>query len=133
MPSQSPGSDPYPLANSPSFYTEHDAIWYGIALGPVWINYPGCAPSQLLVPLAEHGKLKNRIILLLSTIRKLLYREGDQALSQAAQRGYGFSIIGDIQKPSGRGPGQPALGTKIQKMMEGESAVGSSGCQAGPW
>ncbi|KAK4829635.1 hypothetical protein QYF61_005846 [Mycteria americana] len=53
MPSQSPSSDRYPLAHSPSFYTEHDAIWYGIALWPVWINHLGCAPSQLLVHPAE--------------------------------------------------------------------------------
>ena len=33
--------------------------WYGIALWPVWINSSGCAPSQFLVHLAEHGKLKS--------------------------------------------------------------------------
>ncbi|KAK4821080.1 hypothetical protein QYF61_012422 [Mycteria americana] len=41
-----------------SFYTEHDVMWYGIALWSVWINYPGRVPSQLLLHLAEHGKLK---------------------------------------------------------------------------
>ncbi|KAK4815656.1 hypothetical protein QYF61_005218 [Mycteria americana] len=29
MPSQSPSSDRYPPANSPSFYTGHDVIWEG--------------------------------------------------------------------------------------------------------
>ncbi|KAK4831275.1 hypothetical protein QYF61_016745 [Mycteria americana] len=36
MPSQSPSSNLCPPANSPSLYTEHDVIWYGIALWPVW-------------------------------------------------------------------------------------------------
>lgn len=29
---------------------------------------------------------------------------------QVAQRSYGVSILGDTKKPSGHGPGQPALG-----------------------
>jgi len=44
-------------------------------------------------------------------IRKhLLYCEGDQAMSKAAQRGCEVSIPGDTQNPSGQGLGQPALG-----------------------
>ncbi|KAK4831049.1 hypothetical protein QYF61_014981 [Mycteria americana] len=42
-----------------ALYTEHDGTWYGIALWSVWINYPDCVPSQLLLHLAEHGKLKS--------------------------------------------------------------------------
>ena len=38
-------------ASSPSLYSGHDVIWYGIALWPVWVSCPGCVPSQLLVPL----------------------------------------------------------------------------------
>lgn len=34
----------------------------------------------------------------------LLYCEGNQALTQGAQRGCGISIFGDISSPSGRGP-----------------------------
>jgi len=33
------------------------------------------------------------------------------ALTQIAQRGYGVSIPGDIKKPSGLDPGQPAVGS----------------------
>ena len=40
----------------------------------------------------------------------LFHCEGDQALSQVAWRGCGVFILGDIQKPSGHGPGKPALG-----------------------
>ena len=39
------------------------------------------------------------------------YCEGDRALSQVAQREGGVSILGGIQKPSGLGPGQLALGS----------------------
>ena len=38
------------------------------------------------------------------------YCEGGQALAQLAQRGCVVSTLGDIQKPSGHGPGQLALG-----------------------
>ena len=41
---------------------------------------------------------------------KILYCEGNQAPEQVAQRGYGVSILGDIQKLSGHNPGQRALG-----------------------
>jgi len=40
----------------------------------------------------------------------LLFCGGDHALAQVAQRGCGVSHSGDIKKPSGHGPGQPALG-----------------------
>ena len=33
----------------PSLYAEHDVLWCGISLWPVWVSCPGCAPSQLLV------------------------------------------------------------------------------------
>jgi len=36
--------------------------------------------------------------------------EGDQALAQIAQGGYGVSILEDIQKSFTHGPGQLALG-----------------------
>ena len=40
----------------------------------------------------------------------LFYCEHHWALAQVAQRGCGVSLLGDIQKPSGHGPGQLALG-----------------------
>ena len=42
-------------------------------------------------------------------LRKHFCCEGDRALAQVAQSSGGVSILGDIQKPSGHGPGQPAL------------------------
>jgi len=39
----------------------------------------------------------------------LFYCEGHRALAQVAQRGCGVSHLGDVQKPSGHGPGQSAL------------------------
>jgi len=39
----------------------------------------------------------------------LLHCEGDQALAQVAQGDCGASILGDIQKLPGHGPGQLAL------------------------
>lgn len=43
-------------------------------------------------------------------IRKhFLHHEVDRALTQATQGGCGVSFLGDIQKLSGHGPGQPNL------------------------
>ncbi|KAK4816014.1 hypothetical protein QYF61_011004 [Mycteria americana] len=47
------------LPRSLALYAEHDTIWYGIALWAVGVSCPGYVPSQLLVHLAEHGKLKS--------------------------------------------------------------------------
>ena len=41
--------------------------------------------------------------------KPLFYCEGGQTLEEVAWRGCGVSILGDIQNPSGHGPGQPAL------------------------
>lgn len=35
----------------PSLYTGHDILWYEISLWLVWVNCPGCAPSQILLKL----------------------------------------------------------------------------------
>jgi len=40
-----------PLVYSSSLCTEHEVIWYGIPLWPVWVSCPGYGPSQLLVHL----------------------------------------------------------------------------------
>ena len=41
------------------------------------------------------------------------YCEGGQALEQVAQRGCGVSILGEVQKLTGRSPGQMALGAPV--------------------
>lgn len=48
-----PVSEQQPLASfPPSLYTEHDVIWYGISLWPVWVIWVSCPnffwPSSLL-------------------------------------------------------------------------------------
>lgn len=40
----------------------------------------------------------------------LLYCPGDQTVPQVAQRDCGVLLLGDLQKPSGHGGGQPSLG-----------------------
>ncbi|KAK4818643.1 hypothetical protein QYF61_016614 [Mycteria americana] len=53
MPSQSLSSDRYPQPTPPSFYTGHDAIWYGIALWAVWFDQQvSTQPCQSLAFLA---------------------------------------------------------------------------------
>lgn len=34
---------------APAFIVEHNAIWYGTSLWPVWVSCPVCVPSRLLV------------------------------------------------------------------------------------
>ena len=46
MPSQFPSSGRAPANSSPSLYAEQDVLWYGIALWPVGVSCPGCAPSH---------------------------------------------------------------------------------------
>jgi len=53
-------------------------------------------------------KLKHRRLPL--NIRNFFHCEGDRALAQVAQRGCRVSILEGIQKPSGHGPGQLAIG-----------------------
>ena len=52
-----PKQQSLPHGQLPHLYTEHTG--YGISLWPIWISCLGCAPSQLLVHLAEHGRLKS--------------------------------------------------------------------------
>ena len=46
--------------------------------------------------------------------KKLLSREGDRAVAQAAQGGCGVSFPGDIQNPPGCVPVPPALGVPAE-------------------
>ena len=58
--SPSPSSNCCPPATSPSVYTEHDVIWYGTSLWPVWVSCPSCVSSQVPMHLAgQHEKLKS--------------------------------------------------------------------------
>lgn len=41
--------------------------------------------------------------------KTLFYCDGNQALAQLAQKSCGVFLIGDLQRSSGHGPGQPAL------------------------
>lgn len=51
---------------------------------------------------------------------KVLYCKCDQALGEVAQRCCGVSLLGDIQKPSGHGPGHPNMVQGIQLFEQGE-------------
>ncbi|KAK4805788.1 hypothetical protein QYF61_000394 [Mycteria americana] len=44
----------------------------------------------------------------------MFHCEGDRALEQVAQKWCGVSRLGDIEKLSGHGPGQPALASRAQ-------------------
>jgi len=58
---------------------------------------------------SNRHKLKSKRFFL--NIRKYIYHsEGDCAPVQLSQGGCGVSILGDIQKPAGEGPGQLGLG-----------------------
>lgn len=46
--------------------------------------------------------------------KKELYCPGDRALAQLAQRIYGFSFLGDLQKLPGCDLGHPALGVLLE-------------------
>ena len=48
------------------------------------------------------------------------YRDGVRVLAQISWRGYGVSILGDTQKPSGRGPEWPCLSRGLDKMTSGD-------------
>ena len=50
-PAHSWAAIPAPQLTPPSLYIEHDVIWYGISLWPVWVSCPGYAPSQFPVHL----------------------------------------------------------------------------------
>lgn len=45
--------------------------------------------------------------------------EHEETVAQVAQEGYRLSILGDIQKTSGHGPGQPALGSPAWVISKG--------------
>jgi len=54
-------------------------------------------------------KLTHRRFCLYSR-KHFVYWEGDRALAQNDEGGCRVSVLGDIQKPSGRGPRQLAIG-----------------------
>ena len=56
---------------------------------------------------------KNLNNVTLSGEEKLLCLDGDRALEQASQRGYGVSFSRAIQTPPRRGPVQPSLGEPV--------------------
>ena len=45
---------------------------------------------------------------------EVLYYESGEELEQAAQRGCGFPVPGDIHSQAGRGPGQPDLVLNVE-------------------
>ncbi|KAK4818675.1 hypothetical protein QYF61_017420 [Mycteria americana] len=57
---------------------------------------------------------------------RLFHYEGDRALAQVAQRCCGVSILGDIQKLSGHGPGQLAAGDRLAGDSSAERGFGVS-------
>jgi len=48
----SPSLPPFP----PSFTAEHDVVWYGTPLYPVWVNCPGCLSSHSFAYLHWAGR-----------------------------------------------------------------------------
>ena len=74
IPSSSPSSNHCLLANSPSLYTEHDVIWYGICPWLGWVSCPGGVPSQLPVQLARQASERSwKVLDCLATTKNISY------------------------------------------------------------
>lgn len=54
-------------------------------------------------------KIETRDILSQHTQKTLIYCAGEWPLVQVTQRGFGLSMLGNIQNPAGHDPGQAAL------------------------
>lgn len=64
----------------------------------------------------EH-KLEHKKEVPLKHQATILCYAGARAQAQATQRGCGASLLGDLQKPLGCGPGKPALGGHKYRML----------------